>query len=227
MARRPKPSNLRRGSASKPANGQNKGTNKLRIIGGRWRGRKLEFADLPGLRPTTDRVRETLFNWLQTQIPGARCLDLFAGSGALGLEALSRGAEQVTLIDSADVVVQQLRQNLALLNNDQTVNNEQPDETEPQASVIHSQAIAWLQKTTTDSTFDLIFLDPPFGKTMLQQCCELIDQQALLNSNGWIYIEAESTLQPLPVPAHWQLHRSLKAGQASCYLYQHRPLENT
>lgn len=223
MARRPssKSSNQRRGSSPKLAQ-HGKGANKLRIIGGRWRGRKLDFADLPGLRPTTDRVRETLFNWLQTQIPGARCLDLFAGSGALGLEALSRGAAQVTLVDSADLVVRQLRQNLTLLDNGQTTETEM----DPQACVIHGQAAAWLQTATADSAFDLIFLDPPFGKTMLQQCCDLIDQHALVKTNGWIYIEAESTLQPLPVPAHWQLHRSLKAGQASCYLYQHRPQES-
>ncbi len=191
---------------------QAKGANKLRIIGGRWRGRKLEFADLPGLRPTTDRVRETLFNWLQTQIPGAHCLDLFAGSGALGLEALSRGAERLTLVDSAEAVVRQLRQNLSLL------------EAEQQADVALAQAERWLQSSHTESQFDLIFLDPPFGKAMLAQCCELIEQRALLKPNGWIYIEAEKALQPLPVPAHWQLHRSLNAGQASCYLYRLEPV---
>ena len=92
-----------------------KGTNQLRIIGGEWRGRKLRFPDVAGLRPTTDRVRETLFNWLAPVIHGARCLDLFAGSGALGLEALSRGASSVVFIDSDRRAVQSLRENLALL----------------------------------------------------------------------------------------------------------------
>ncbi len=185
-----------------------KGSNKLRIIGGRWRSRKLEFASLPGLRPSTDRVRETLFNWLQTQLPGARCLDLFAGSGALGLEALSRGAAHVTLVDSSEVVVRQLRLNLSLL------------DAEQDANVVHSQASRWLQSATGAACFDLVFLDPPFAQGMLAGCCEALEQQALLQPNAWIYIEAEKTLQPLPVPSHWQLHRSLNAGQLSCYLFQ-------
>ncbi|MFT5720221.1 MAG: 16S rRNA (guanine966-N2)-methyltransferase [Motiliproteus sp.] len=203
MARRASPPR----SGSKPS-APSTANNKLRIIGGRWRSRKLEFASLPGLRPTTDRVRETLFNWLQQQVPGARCLDLFAGSGALGLEALSRGAKQVTLVDSAAVVVQQLRQNLALLGAEQD------------ASVIHSQAIRWLQDAPTEQTFDLVFLDPPFAQGMLAGCCEALEQQALLSPQSWIYIEAEKTLQPLPVPANWRLERSLNAGQVSCYLFQ-------
>ncbi|MFT6917218.1 MAG: 16S rRNA (guanine966-N2)-methyltransferase [Motiliproteus sp.] len=203
MARRASPPR----SGSKPG-APITGTNKLRIIGGRWRSRKLEFASLPGLRPTTDRVRETLFNWLQRQVPGAHCLDLFAGSGALGLEALSRGAARVTLVDSAAAVVQQLRQNLGLLGAEQD------------ASVVHSQAIRWLQSASCEQTFDLVFLDPPFEQGMLAGCCEALEQQALLSPQSWIYIEAEKTLQPLPVPAHWRLERSLNAGQVSCYLYQ-------
>ncbi|MEH6825955.1 MAG: 16S rRNA (guanine(966)-N(2))-methyltransferase RsmD, partial [Motiliproteus sp.] len=150
----------------------------------------------------------TLFNWLQSRLPGARCLDLFAGSGALGLEALSRGAAHVTLVDSADLVVRQLRQNLALL------------EAEQDATVVHSQAVRWLQSAPARETFDLVFLDPPFAQGMLAGCCEALEQQALLGPHSWIYIEAEKTLQPLPVPDHWQLHRSLNAGQVSCYLYQ-------
>lgn len=206
MARRPSSKASNRPSSQPRSNTASKAANKLRIIGGHWRGRKLEFANLPGLRPTTDRVRETLFNWLQTQIPGARCLDLFAGSGALGLEALSRGAGQVVLVDSAAAVARQLRLNLSLLDTNQ------------QAEVVHSQAMNWLQSSSTESKFDLIFLDPPFGQAMLQPCCELIEQR--LQPGGWIYIEAEKSLQPLPVPAHWRLHRSLNAGQACCYLFQ-------
>lgn len=203
MPRRASPSGSRPSSAT-----PTKGANKLRIIGGRWRSRKLEFASLPGLRPTTDRVRETLFNWLQQQIPGARCLDLFAGSGALGLEALSRGAAHVTLVDSADAVVRQLRLNLHLLGAEQ------------EATVTHSQAVRWLQNSANEEVFDLVFLDPPFAQGMLAGCCEALEQRPLLKPNSWIYIEAEKTLQPLPVPANWRLHRNLNAGQVGCYLFQ-------
>ena len=208
MARRPSRKPPHPASPRRPGANPATGSNKLRIIGGRWRSRKLEFASLPGLRPTTDRVRETLFNWLQAKIPGARCLDLFAGSGALGLEALSRGAAHVTLVDSADAVVRQLRLNLELL------------DTEQHASVVHSQASRWLQSAITGERFDLVFLDPPFAQGMLAECCEALEQQGLLQPNAWIYIEAEKILQPLPVPSHWQLHRSLNAGQAGCYLFQ-------
>ncbi|MEH6473783.1 MAG: 16S rRNA (guanine(966)-N(2))-methyltransferase RsmD [Halopseudomonas sp.] len=207
MARRPSLRSTPKRPGSSPQTAP-KGSNKLRIIGGRWRGRKLEFAHLPGLRPTTDRVRETLFNWLQTALPGANCLDLFAGSGALGLEALSRGADHVTLIDSADAAVRQLRLNLNTL------------DAEQQAQVVHSQAQNWLRSANAEQAFDLVFLDPPFGRGMLAECCQLLEQQGLLKPDSWIYIEAEKALQPLPVPTNWQLHRSLNAGQVGCYLYQ-------
>ena len=190
----------------KPTNSQQQ--NRLRIIGGQWRGRKLEFSDLPGLRPTTDRVRETLFNWLQQQVPGARVLDLFSGSGALGLEALSRGAEQLILVDSAATVTRQLQSHLQLLN------------AQDRTQVVNANALTWLQAQPARPSFDLIFLDPPYHQGLLQECCQLLEQQQLLKPGGWIYIEAEKELQPLPVPTNWRLHRSLNAGQGSCYLLQ-------
>ena len=122
--------------------------NRIRIIGGTHRGRRLAFPDAAGLRPTPDRVRETLFNWLMPHLPGARCLDLFAGSGALGLEAVSRGAREVVLVDANPAVVKSLQENLRLLG-----------ETE-RARVIRSDALAFLRKET-DAPFDIVFLDPP------------------------------------------------------------------
>ncbi|RDE18984.1 16S rRNA (guanine(966)-N(2))-methyltransferase RsmD [Motiliproteus coralliicola] len=212
MPRRPsKPAASRRRSRPKGPGQSAKaktGQQRLRIIAGRWRGRKLEFADLPGLRPTTDRVRETLFNWLQTQLPGARVLDMFAGSGALGLEALSRGASHLTLVDTAAAAVDQLKQNLRLL------------DALDDSTLVQASATSWLQQASSEPGYDLVFLDPPYGKGLLADCCEQLNQRQLIRPGGWIYVEAESELQPLPVPANWRLHRQLKAGQGSCYLYQ-------
>ena len=215
----PRRSTGKSASRRRPSNASPKArtgsSNQLRIIGGQWRGRKLTFADLPGLRPTTDRVRETLFNWLQSQVPGAHVLDLFAGSGALGLEALSRGAEQLVLIDNSDIVTRQLKANLELL------------EASDRASVTQARAEQWLQQAQIPGAaaasmkrFDLVFLDPPFGKGMLPDCCQALEDSGLLHNDSWIYLEAEKTLQPLPVPAHWRLHRNLTAGQVGCYLFQ-------
>ena len=127
--------------------------NLLRIIGGEWRSRKLKFADVPGLRPTPDRVRETLFNWLQWHVPGARCLDLFAGSGALGLEALSRGARDVVMVEKHPAAAQALRDNLTLLG-------------ARNARLVHDDALRYLGRVTV--AFDLIFLDPPFRQMLLE-----------------------------------------------------------
>ncbi len=194
-----------RGSASKRASGV-RGGNTLRIIAGQWRGRKLPFPDQQGLRPTPDRVRETLFNWLQPVIPGSRCLDLFSGSGALGLEALSRGAASAVLVDSSTAVVGQLRRNLQLLNADN-------------AEVVQSSAQSWLAHNQQLSAgFDLVFLDPPFRQGMLEQCCELLEQSELLSPGARIYVEAEKELSPLPLPQNWQLLRQKDCGQLTSYL---------
>ena len=178
--------------------------NQLRIIGGRWRGRKLNFPSVEGLRPTTDRVRETLFNWLAPYIIEARCLDLFSGSGALGLEALSRGADYADLVDASKLVCNQLSQHLQTLQCDH-------------AKVWNDQAQSWLQQAQPG--YDVIFLDPPFGKNLAESCIQLIDNRQLLNADGWVYLEM-STQDSLPViPAHWHLHREKTAGQVSYRLY--------
>jgi 16S rRNA (guanine966-N2)-methyltransferase len=185
----------------------------LRIIGGQWRGRKLEFMAVDGLRPTPDRVRETLFNWIQPYLAGARCLDLFSGSGALGLEALSRAAESVTFIDLHTITTRQLQNNLHLLK----ANN---------AEVVQADVMQWLEARQTDiePRYDLVFMDPPFRKDMVARCCELLESRNLLADNAVIYVETESSHTP-QVPSNWREHRSKTAGQVSYRLYFRDALE--
>ncbi|BBB28162.1 16S rRNA (guanine(966)-N(2))-methyltransferase RsmD [Neptunomonas japonica] len=184
----------------------------LRIIGGEWRSRKVPFPSVENLRPTPDRVRETLFNWLQNITPGARCLDLFAGSGALGLEALSRGASSVTFIDNSPAATYQLKDNLQTL---KCQNGE----------VITSSAINWLEarQTDTEPRYDLVFLDPPFRKDMVPVICELLEKRNLLSDHAVIYIEAESELSQLLVPDSWKENRSKTAGQVTYRLFYKEP----
>ncbi len=174
--------------------------NKLRIIGGQWRGRKVSFPNSEGLRPTSDRVRETLFNWLAPIIPNANCLDLFAGSGALGFEALSRGAAHIDLVDSSPTVVRHLQENLHLLNGNGSVWLEQA-----QSRLQHCQ-----------KKYDIIFLDPPFAQNLLAPCIDLIEQHQLLTDQAWVYVETGNTELLPNLPAHWKLHREKNAGQV-CY----------
>lgn len=176
----------------------------MRIIGGRWRSRNLKFISAPNLRPTPNRVRETLFNWLQNTIVEARCLDLFAGSGALGLEALSRGASEVVFIEKHRAAAQQLAQNLLLLK----ANN----------NVINTDAKSYLLKE--NNAFDIIFLDPPFRQHFLPQILDIIIEKALLNQNGLIYLEHES--EENYQWQDWQLNpiKETKAGQVKSYLLQ-------
>ncbi len=178
--------------------------NQLRIIAGEWRGRKLPFADVEGLRPTPDRVRETLFNWLSPRMEGARCLDLFAGSGALGLEALSRGAGEVIMLDQHPKVIKQLQANLTLLTCDRAV-------------VQQADVLSFLQQAP-DKSFNVVFLDPPYRKNLLAPCCELLSKQAWLAKGARVYLEIESD-HPLPVlPDNWELVHSKKAGQVAYHL---------
>ncbi len=176
---------------------------KLRIIGGRWRGRRLSVPEAEGLRPTPDRVRETLFNWLQPHIAGARCLDLFAGTGALCLEALSRGAGHVVMVEKAAHVVQRLRQHVATLE-------------AQNADVVQADAVDFLRQTP--QSFDIIFLDPPFKSDLIARCAELVEANGWLKRGGLVYVEAPSQLEALPLPGTWELVRSKKAGQVGYHL---------
>ncbi len=181
-------------------------TSQLRIIAGQWRGRKLPFAAIEGLRPTPDRVRETLFNWLQATIPGARCLDLFSGSGAIGFEALSREAASVEFVELNDQACRQLKDNLNLLQC-------------TQGQVNCANVLNWLQQPATQG-FDMVFMDPPFGKGLVTPCCEALEQQGYLKNNALIYIETESELTSLNTPVHWTLLKEKKTGQVCYRLYQ-------
>lgn len=176
----------------------------VRIISGQWKGRKLPVRDLDGLRPTTDRVKETIFNWLAPYVRGTRCLDLFAGSGGLGLEALSRYAEQVTLVEMDRGAADQLKKNLVALGSQQGV-------------VIQADAVNWLQGPTTP--FDLVFLDPPFRRELLPQVCELLERRGWLAPEALIYLEREKEMGDLALPASWQLLKDKQAGQVCYQLY--------
>lgn len=180
----------------------------VRIIGGKHRGRKLPVADAPGLRPTPDRVRETLFNWLGQNLTGWRCLDLFAGSGALGFEAASRGAESVVLVEQSPRVAQGLQAAAALLN-------------EPGLHVVCADAMAYLGKPHASSApLDLVFLDPPYGQGWLDRI--IMPLLPHLASGARLYIESE---QPLPEQLAPGLSciRQGKAGQVHYHLYVYEP----
>lgn len=178
----------------------------VRIIAGQWRGRKITFPDNQDIRPTPDRVRETLFNWLQWDLEGADCLDLFAGSGALGFEALSRGANKVTLIEKDSQVASNLKKNGHKL------------ETKA-CKLIQADAIHWLQ-TEPAHPQDIIFCDPPFGKELLRATTQAIEGKGWLKPHGLIYCEAEGDLDSWPVPQTWAYLKHKKAGQVQYALFQ-------
>ncbi|BAZ95409.1 ribosomal RNA small subunit methyltransferase D [Thiohalobacter sp. COW1] len=185
------------------------GRNQLRIIGGDWRGRRLKVVDQSGLRPTPDRVRETLFNWLAPVIAGSRCLDLFAGSGALGLEAASRGAAGVTLVEKAGAAARQLRDNIALL------------QAGDRLELVQTDALRFLGRAPAEP-YDVVFLDPPFGQGWLQRCLPGLAQPGWLAPGAYVYMEAEQDLDSAALqallPAGWQLIRSRKSGEVGYHL---------
>jgi len=164
----------------------------------------LPVKDVEGLRPTTDRVKETIFNWLAPHVRGVRCLDLFAGSGGLGLEALSRYAEQVTLVEMDKGAADQIRKNLTALGSSKGL-------------VIQSDAVSWLQGPATP--FDLVFLDPPFRRELLPRVCDLLEQHGWLAPDALIYLEREKEMADLALPASWQLLKDKQAGQVCYQLY--------
>jgi len=178
--------------------------NRVRIIGGEHRGRRLAFPDSPGLRPTADRTRETLFNWLQSRLPGARCLDLFSGSGALGFEAASRGAGQVVLLEQDSRVAAQLEANRTLLG---------------MASILVHQgdAIDWLDRPA--EPFDIIFMDPPFADHLLTDCCRKLDENGWLGRDPRLYLEWDLHGPAPELPPHWVNLKEKKAGQVAYALY--------
>lgn len=182
------------------------GLGQLRIIGGEWGSRKLTFPDAPGLRPTPDRVRETLFNWLAPYIAGAKVMDVFTGSGALYFEALSRGASLGVALDSNPAAIASLRQNLDTLRC-------------TSGQVVQTDALRHLE-TAAASPFDVVFLDPPFHQGLLASACALLESRGWLADNAWVYTESESAPSTTGLPGSWRLHREKKAGQVYYALWQ-------
>lgn len=182
------------------------GTGQLRIIAGEWRSRRFSFPEGPGLRPTPDRVRETLFNWLAPYIEGARVLDCFTGSGALYLEALSRGASSALALDMNPQSVASLRGHLQTLNCSA-------------GQVLQTDALSYLQNQPA-TPFDLVFLDPPFHQNLLTPACSLLEERAWLAENAWIYCESETPPSTLGLPGNWRLHREKHAGQVYYSLWE-------
>jgi len=183
--------------------------NRLRIIGGRWRGRRFNFPAQPQIRPTPDRVRETLFNWLTPRIMDARCLDLFAGSGALGLEALSRGAGQVIMVERDRYAAHALQGHLQDLD-------------APQGQVLAMDAFTFLAHN--QMSFDVVFLDPPFAGDDLARACKLLADSASLAQDAMIYLECPRTLSLSFLPTGWVAHRSGHAGQVQYHLFHNQPM---
>lgn len=183
-------------------------SNQVRIIAGQWRGRRLTFPAIDGLRPTSDRVRETLFNWLSPVLRGARCLDLFAGSGALGFEAASRGAAAVVMNDRNAQVVSALRRSRELL-------------AAGQVEVLGGDMRDCLDPAREG--FDLVFLDPPFARPgLLDEAIDLLRQPQRLKAGAFIYIELPANRRLDNLPESWELYREKHAGAVSYRLYRNR-----
>lgn len=178
--------------------------NQLRIIGGEWKRRVLPFADIENLRPTPDRVRETLFNWLMWQVQNTQVLDLCTGSGALSFEALSRGASHVTMIEPNLTQAKFLKDNLKLLKTDNVK--------------LHTTTAQQAMRNLSKDHFDLVFLDPPYSLNLWQELAELADP--LIKNNAFIYVEADCSLQQLILPNSWSLLKETKAGAVRAGLYK-------
>ncbi|RUM90024.1 MAG: 16S rRNA (guanine(966)-N(2))-methyltransferase RsmD [Thiomicrospira sp.] len=197
---------VERKSGRKHSSNQTGGS--LRIIGGDFRGRKLPVLSAEGLRPTSDRVRETLFNWLQFDIAGADCLDVFAGTGALGLEALSRGANSVFFLELNKHNAQQIQQNLITLK-------------VSDADVIHGDSLQWLQQAPP-KVFDVIFLDPPFHQGLMQPAVDLLFQNHYIKTDqAWLYLEQEKALDWPKLPEGWECYREKATSEVRYGIFKY------
>lgn len=177
---------------------------RIRIVAGSLRGSKIDVIDAPGLRPTPDRVRETLFNWLAPVIAGMRCLDLYAGTGALGIEALSRGAASCIFVERDPRAAAALVGCLQRLK----VGN---------ANVLQHDALSWL--SSAQQQFDLVFVDPPFASNAWAPIAQKLETGGVLADSAWIYLESPATQAPA-VPSSWRLHREGRSGDVRHALYQ-------
>lgn len=186
---------------------QKKQPGSFRVIGGEWRSRRLYFPVVDGLRPTTDRVRETLFNWLSSRLPAAKVVDLFSGSGALGLEALSRGAISLVAIERDREVSLALKENLKLL------------KFSGEAVVVNTDAIQWLESGQINDV-DILFLDPPFRTDLLDRALICLEKLSALKAGTLVYLEVEKEKKGLSIPVNWTLIKEKQAGQVSYRLYE-------
>ena len=185
--------------ASQKSSGKKKSqSGQLRIVAGKWRSRLLQIADVPGLRPSSERVRETLFNWLAPRIHGSKCLDLCAGTGALGLEALSRGASLTVFVETSLVATKALESNIASLN-------------ASGVEIINADARSYLQAGHSER-FDIVFLDPPFRAAMLDDLCRLLSRHGWLAEGARIYLEMDRKQVEPVLPGHWQVLKNKTAG---------------
>ena len=198
---------MRKTPNSKPQKQTSKAMGEVRVIAGLWRGRKLPVLNAEGLRPTTDRVKETLFNWLMMDVANARCLDCFSGSGALGIESLSRQAQAVFFLEKFASAAQQLKKNLASLKTDK-------------GTVINTDTLAYLAQKNNDTPFDIIFIDPPFHHQFVPQILPLLQQNNWLAENALIYVETEKNHPPLPLAENWQIIKEKSAGMVTSRLIQ-------
>ena len=193
---------------ARPARGKGQGVGQVRIVGGRWRGTRLPVPDSPGLRPTPDRVRETLFNWLQPALPGARVLDLFAGTGALGLEAVSRGAASAQLVEADPALATALADAVRRLDAGGAV------------SIHRGDALAWMRGA--GAGFDIAFVDPPFAAGLWEQVLDALPR--LLAEDAWLYLESPAGHVPA-LPADWRLHREGTTRDVRYALYRRGTLD--
>ena len=179
---------------------------RLRIVAGNWRGRLLDIVDVEGLRPTSERIRETLFNWLTPGIHGTRCLDLYAGTGALGFEALSRGAANAVFVEKSSAAARQLKKNVELLE-------------AGGATIVNQDALDYLRSKPAE-TFDLVFLDPPFAADLLGETCRLLAKQQLLAAGALVYLEQDRSRAEPDLPDGWQVQKNKTAGNVRYMLVQ-------
>ncbi|WP_462153783.1 16S rRNA (guanine(966)-N(2))-methyltransferase RsmD [Pseudoalteromonas piscicida] len=178
----------------------------IRLISGKHKGRKLPVHDVVGLRPTTDRMKETVFNWLMQDVRDAKVLDCFAGAGSLGFEAISRFAASGTFIELDKTAATQLSNNATLLKLDNV-------------EIINTDALSMLANNLKQQQYDLVFIDPPFRKGLVTPCCDLLESQSWLSEDALIYVEFEQEAQP-DTPENWQVIKEKHAGQVICRLYQ-------
>ena len=179
----------------------------IRIISGQFRGRKLPVKDVQGLRPTTDRIKETVFNWLMQDTRDTKVLDCFAGSGGLGFEALSRFALSARFLEMDKLAANQLQTNIDTLK----LTN---------AEVICTDSLLYLSNNTQQQQFNLVFIDPPFRQGLAQKCCDLLTENDWLSKNALIYVEVESEMSALQTPSNWLLLKEKAAGQVLCRLHE-------